>query len=408
MTKFAYTAMNAQNKSVSGSVEASSRTAAMEAISKQGLRPIGIKEDTDKKPGTINLPFLKSKVKSKDLVVFTRQLSTMVSAGVPLLRALNTLQQQSESQKLREILAAVNKDVQSGMSLGDAFSKHPESFSDIYINMVRAGEAGGILEEILKRLALQQEKSDSIRKKVKGAMTYPIVLLTITVLAFFGLMLFVVPTIGKIVKDLGGPDAELPAITQVMLGISDFMQNQWYIIIGVFVGGVILFQRYRKTPKGKSRIHHIVLKLPAIGIIIKKLAVARFARTFASLLGAGVSVLEALRVSGGAVGNLAYKEALEAAATEVKNGKQLSAVLTGNQLFPQIVPQMLAVGEETGQTDTILVKVAEFYEEEVDTMIGSISSIIEPVMIVVMGSMVGLIAASVMGPISSLSQNIKG
>lgn len=400
--------MNAQNKSVNGSIEASSRSAAMETIGKQGLRPIGLKEDTGKKPGTISLPFLKGKVKTKDLVVFTRQLSTMVSAGVPLLRALNTLQQQSESQKLREILAAINKDVQGGMSLGDAFSKHPETFSDIYVNMVRAGEAGGILDEILKRLALQQEKSESIRKKVKGAMTYPTVLLTITVIAFFGLMLFVVPTIGKIVKDLGGPDAELPAITQVMLGISGFMQNQWYIMIAVIVGAVIAFQRYRRTPKGKSRIHHIILKIPAIGIIVKKLAVARFARTFASLLGAGVSVLEALRVSGGAVGNMAFKEALEDAAKQVKNGKQLSSVLSESDLFPQIVPQMLAVGEETGQTDTILIKVAEFYEEEVDTMIGSISSIIEPVMIVIMGSMVGLIAASVMGPISSLSQNIKG
>jgi type IV pilus assembly protein PilC len=408
MTKFTYTAMNAQNKPVNGSVEASSRTAAMEAIGKQGLRPIGIKEDSGKKPGTINLPFLKSKVKSKDLVIFTRQLSTMVSAGVPLLRALNTLQQQSESKKLQEILAIVNKDVQGGMSLGDAFSKHPTIFSDIYVNMVRAGEAGGILEDILKRLALQQEKSDSIRKKVKGAMAYPSVLMIITILAFFGLMLFVVPTIGKIVKDLGGPDAELPAITQVMLSISGFMQNQWYIMIGVMVGGVILFQRYRKTPKGKSNIHHLVLKLPAVGVIVKKLAVARFARTFASLLGAGVSVLEALRVSGGAIGNMAYKEILDEAANQVKNGKQLSAVLSESNLFPQIVPQMLAVGEETGQTDTILIKVAEFYEEEVDTLIGSISSLIEPVMIVVMGSMVGLIAASVMGPISSLSQNIKG
>jgi type IV pilus assembly protein PilC len=407
MAKFTYTALNEQNKTVNGTVEAADRAAAMDLLGKQNVRPIGLKEEK-KGGGNINIPFLKKKVKSKDLVVFTRQLSTMVSAGVPLLRALTTLGQQSESEHLKEVLAAVNKDVQSGTSLGEAFGKHPEVFSDIYVNMVKAGEAGGILEDILKRLALQQEKSDSIRKKVKGAMTYPIVLLTITVVAFLGLMLFVVPTIGKIVKDLGGPDAELPAITQIMLSISGFLQNQWYILIAVIVGGVFLFNRYRATPGGKKTINHLVLKIPAIGNIIKKLAVARFARTFASLMGAGVSVLEALRVSGGAVGNAAYQDALNDAAAQVKNGKQLSAILGESDLFPQIVSQMIAVGEETGQTDTILIKVAEFYEEEVDTLIGSLSSIIEPVMIVVMGSMVGLIAASVMGPISSLSQNIKG
>jgi type IV pilus assembly protein PilC len=407
MPKFTYTALNAQNKTVTGNMEATDRAAAMQMLGKQNLKPIGLKE-ASKRAGEINLPFLKPKVKSKDLVVFTRQLSTMVSAGVPLLRALSTLQDQSESKKLQEILAIINKDVQSGMSLGDSFSKHPDVFNEIYVNMVRAGEAGGILEDILKRLALQQEKADSIRKKVKGAMTYPVVLLSITVLAFFGLMLFVVPQIGEIFTDLAGPDAELPAITQVMLGISDFMRNQWYLMIGGIAAIVFGFQRYRRTPNGRRQINHLVLKIPAIGVIISKLSVARFARTFASLLGAGVSVLEALRVTGSAIGNAAYKEELERAAQEVKNGKQLSAILGESKLFPQIVPQMLAVGEETGQTDVILVKVAEFYEEEVDTLIASISSIIEPVMIAVMGGMVGLIAASVMGPISSLSQNIQG
>jgi type IV pilus assembly protein PilC len=404
MAKFSYSAMNAQNKRMTGIVEATSRDAASKALEKQGLRPIGLKEENPKKGG---FSLFKPKVKSKDLVVFTRQLSTMVSAGVPLLRALTTMQQQSESKHFSEVLATVNKDVQGGMALGDAFGKHPEVFSEIYVNMVRAGEAGGILDDILKRLALQQEKSDSIRKKVKGAMTYPIVLMCITVLAFVGLMIFVIPQIGKIVKDLGGPDAEMPAITQAMLSISDFMINQWYVLIAVGVGGVWLFKRWVKTPAGKRKFSQILLKLPGVGTIMSKLAVARFSRTFASLLGAGVSVIEALNVSGGAVGNVVYKEALNKAADGVKNGKQLSTILAENKLFPQIVTQMLAVGEETGQTDTILIKVAEFYEEEVDTLIGSISSIIEPVMIVVMGSMVGLIAASVMGPISSLATGVQ-
>jgi type IV pilus assembly protein PilC len=193
-----------------------------------------------------------------------------------------------------------------------------------------------------------------------------------------------------------------------MLGISSFMTNQWYILIGAVVGGVFLFRRWVSTPNGKRIFNKLVLKMPAIGTVVSKLAVARFSRTFASLLGAGVSVVEALHVSGGAVGNSAYREVLDQAAEGVKNGKQLSVILGESPLFPMIVPQMLAVGEETGQTDTILIKVAEFYEEEVDTLIGSLSSILEPIMIVVMGSMVGLIAASVMGPISSLSTSIKG
>lgn len=404
MPKFTYIALTKKDARTSGVVEATSHDAAVEALSKQGLRPIGLHQENVRS----ELKLFSRKVKSKDLVVFTRQLSTMVSAGVPLLRALNTLQQQTESKKFKAVLAAVIKDVQGGSSLGDAFAKHANTFNDVYVNMVRAGEAGGILDDILKRLALQQEKSESIRKKVKGAMTYPLVLLTITLVAFVGLMVFIVPRIGQIVRDLGGPDAELPLITQVMLAISSFMTNQWYIIVAVIVGGGLLFQRWVATPAGKRQFNRLVLKIPAVGTVVSKLAVARFARTFASLLGAGVSVIEALRVSGGAVGNTIYQEALLKAAEGVKNGKQLSTILGESSLFPQIVPQMLAVGEETGQTDTILVKVAEFYEEEVDTLIGSLSSILEPVMIVVMGSMVGLIAASVMGPISSLSTNIKG
>jgi type IV pilus assembly protein PilC len=274
--------------------------------------------------------------------------------------------------------------------------------------MVKAGEAGGILDDILKRLAIQQEKNDSIRKKVKSAMTYPMVLIVITIGAFFGLMFFVIPQIGKILLDLGGPDAKLPAITVGMLAISHFMVNYWYVVIIGIGGSIAAVKWYLSTPSGRSQFHHLIIKTPAVGPIIKKVAVARFARTYASLVGAGVSILEALRVTGEAIGNDAFREALEKGANDVKSGKQLSASLAEGKMFPGIVPQMLSVGEETGQTDVILVKVADFYEEEVDAAIASISSIIEPVMIVVMGGMVGLIAVSVMGPIASLSQNIKG
>ncbi len=405
MATFTYKAISKENKQVSGTLESADRAGVLAHLSKQGLRPLVVKEGSVKKsPFSLNFG---GKVKTKDLVVFTRQLSTMVSAGVPLLRALTTLQAQAESKKFKEVLGLVNKDVQGGTSLGEAFEKYPDVFSDVFVNMVKAGEAGGILDEILKRLAVQQEKNDSIRKKVKGAMTYPVVLIVITIAAFFGLMLFVIPMIGGILKDLGGPDAKLPELTQAMLFVSDFIKERWYVVIAVVVIGSVLFQRWIKSPKGKSAFHHFVIKIPGVGTIIKKLAVARFSRTFASLLGAGVSVLEALHVTGRAVGNKAYEEAIEKAAQAVKNGKQLSETLTGNKLFPDIIPQMLAVGEETGKTDEVLIKVADFYEEEVDTAITGLSSIIEPVMIVFMGAMVGLIAASVISPISSLSENVK-
>jgi type IV pilus assembly protein PilC len=408
MASFAYIATNSENKSVNGTIDAVDKASVISALSKQGLHPISVREVGGAKKGSINISFLSSnRVKSDDIVMFTRQLSAMVSAGVPLLRALNSLQQHTESEALRKILGGVIEDVQSGSQLADALGKNPNTFSDVYVNMVRAGEAAGILDEILKRLAMQQEKNATIRKKVKSAMTYPTVLIGITVIAFFGLMIFVIPQIGKIVSDLGGPDAKLPGLTLAMLAISDFLTHYWFILFPALAGGIVLLLRYIKTPTGKSQFHHIVLKLPGIKTIVMKVAIARFARTFSALMGAGVAVLEALDVTSRAMGNVVYEEALKEAAKKVKNGDTLSSIIEQNPLFPSIVSQMLAVGEETGQTDTVLVKVADFYEEEVDTAIDGVSAIIEPVMIVIMGGMVGLIAASVMMPIAGLANQIK-
>lgn len=407
MPKFTYIATDPRGNAVNGHVDMTDRAAVLAALNKQGLRPISVKEGT----GAVNLSlnFLGgNKVKLNDLVMFTRQLSAMVSAGVPLLRALTSLETHTESPSLKRILGGIIKDVESGAPLADALEKYPNTFNDIYVNMVRAGEAAGILDDILKRLAIQQEKSASLRKKIKSAMTYPMVLVGITVIAFFGLMIFVIPQIGKIIKDMGGPDAELPLITQVMLGISSALINWWFVIIPIIVGIVYAILRFIKTPKGKRIFHELILKMPGINTLVQKIAVARFTRTFSALMGAGVAVLEALSVTARSVGNVLYEEAINEAAKDVKNGKQLSESIESNPLFPAIVAQMLSVGEETGQTDTVLVKVADFYEEEVDVAIDSVSSIIEPIMIVFMGSMVGLIAASVMLPIAGLSQSIKG
>lgn len=406
MAKFDYQAINSKGNTISGTVEANDRAAAISALARENLQPVSLKEES-KSLGSLNLNIFKNHVKNSDLVMFTRQLSTMVSAGVPLLRSLNAMQKHTESKALSAILVSVIKDVQGGATLADAMAKHPRAFSEVYVNMVRAGESAGILDEILKRLAMQQEKNASIVKKIRSAMTYPAILVVITIGAFFGLMIFVIPQIGAIIQDLGGPDAELPLLTQIMLGISSFFQNYWYIVIGVTAALIFFLNRYIRTPGGKRAFHSLLLRTPVVKNIIIKIANARFTRTFAALLGAGVSVLEALKISGRAIGNVLYEDEINRAIEEVKNGRQLSQALTESKLFPPIVSQMMAVGEETGQTDVVLVKVADFYDEEVDLVIDGLSAVIEPVMIVIMGSMVGLIAASVMGPISGIAQNIQ-
>lgn len=410
MPNFDYIATDDKMNQIRGKIEQPDRQGVIAALTKQGLRPISIREGSAKKgAGSIdwNNLFNSKRVKPDHLVIMTRQMSAMIGAGVPLMRTLTSLQKHAENPVLKEILTAVINDVQGGMPLGDALARHPETFNDIYVNMVRAGEAAGILDDILKRLAYQQEKNATIRKRVRSAMAYPLVLVGITVIAFFGLMLFVIPQIGGIMKDLGGEDAELPALTQFMLGISSLFTNYWYIIFPV-LGALLFFAiRYSRTARGKRMIDSILLKTPGMKGIVTKLAVARFARTFSALIGAGVAVLEALNVTSRAIGNTLFAEVVAESAKEVKKGKALSAVIEESELFPAIVSQMLAVGEETGQTDAVLLKVADFYEEEVDTAIEGLNSIIEPAMIVLLGGMVGLIAASVMGPIAGLAQNIQ-
>lgn len=407
--KFNYTARR-EGKTIQGSAEATDRESLIATLKRQGLQPLVVKAE-----GGNSGKKKRGKVKLKDLVVFTRQLSTMVSAGVPLTRAISTMQMQTDNKYFKTVIGGIMKDVESGIPLADAFSKYPNVFSEVYVNMVRAGEAGGILDEILKRLASQVEQDSSMRKKIKSAMTYPVVILSITVIAFFGMMLGVIPKLGKILKDLGGENAELPVYTQAMLDISAFCTGSTIIpkvpnalfILTALGFGIFFLRKYIRTPSGKYKFHMLLLRMPIVSPIITKIAIARFARTFASLMSAGVGVLDAIEVTGGAIGNKVIEKDLKDASKDVQAGKQLSEPLSNSKYFPAIVPQMLAIGEETGQMDTILIKVADFYEEEVSATLDGLTSIIEPVMIVVLGGMVGLVAASVMGPISSLSKNIQ-
>jgi len=403
MAQFSYTALDTAGKRHEGTTEADSVAAVTQLLTKQGLRPLVVKKAAG---GNDVMAFFtkRQKIKTKDLVIFTRQLATMFNAGVPLVKSLATLQNQTENPVFKKHLQEISKDVESGTSFADALEKHSKVFSPIYVNMVRAGEAGGILDEILKKLALQQEKDAKIRGKFKSAMTYPTVLIGITFAVFIALMTVVVPKIGKIVGDLSG--GNLPPLTQAMLGISHFLIGFWYIHISVVVGLIIFLTRALQTDKGKLQRDKLLLSIPAIKIIVIKMTVARFSRIFASLMTAGVSVIDSIEITSRAIGNKVIEAELMEAAKAVANGEQFSAPLSKSQYFPPIVSQMLAVGEETGQTDTVLLKVAEFYEDEVDAAVDGLSSILEPLLIVVMGGMVGLIAISVIGPISNLSNQI--
>lgn len=400
--QFTYKALTKDGNDVQGSLEATDHTAALSTLAKQGLHPLVVKAVSSTSAGKGKGGFGK-KVKTNDMVIFVRQLSTMISAGVPLARGLNTLQESPSNPYFREVLGKITKDIENGTDLGTAFAKFPRVFDDVFVNMVRAGEEGGILDDILKRLALQVEQSATIKKKVKGAMMYPIVILSVTVLAFFGIMFVLMPKIATILTDLGGPDAKLPVYTQLLLDLSSFCKN--YFVLIFLVMGLTIFGvgRYIRTPAGKYAFHSLLLKIPVVKTLITKVAIARFSRTFASLMSAGVGVLDALAVTGGAIGNKVIEAELARAAEEVRNGRQLSEILGESPHFPRIVSQMLAVGEETGKTDVVLLKVADFYEEEVSTAIDGLASIIEPVMIILLGAGVGLIAISVMGPITSLS-----
>lgn len=378
---------------------------------KQGSKPAktAAKSATSppkKKGGFLNVSIGSPKPKLKDKVIFTRQLATLINAGVPLTKSLSTLALQTESKALRDIIPQVQKSVEGGKTFADALEAFPKAFDPIFINMVRAGEAGGILDSILDRLAFQQEKDAQIRGKLKSAMTYPGVVLSITVVAFLYLMTSVIPKIGNIIQDLAGEDYTPPVYTQIMLFISDLLVNYGFYAFIVFVVTTVVFFRVIRTKKGRFVFHSILLKIPIVSQIITKVALARFARIYSALSAAGVGVLDSLQVTSEAIGNAVIQKELSGAIKAVKNGKPISEPLAQSKVFPPIVSQMIAIGEETGEIEDILNKLAGFYEEEVDRVSSSLTSIIEPIMIVILGGIIGVIALSVFGPISSITQEL--
>lgn len=406
MAAFSYSARDKDGAIQKGTLFAADRAAATASLTEKHLTPILIKEEaaaSAKGASWMDKLPLGNGVKLQEKVVFSRQFATMINAGVPIVQSLRILQEQSESKKLKTTVADVAKQVEGGATLANALAGHPDVFNNIYVNMVKAGETGGILDQVLDRLATQQEKDAEIVSKVKSAMIYPAVISVATVSAFFFLMTVIVPKLSSIFKDSG---AELPIYTKIMLAMSDFLVHSWYILLIGIVVTVVVFSRWRKTVKGQRIVDRLLLKMPVFGPILVKVNVARFARTFGSLMASGISVLDALGATKSALGSSVYRDELAVVAQKVKNGRPMSEQIRSSKNFPAIVGQMLAVGEETGKLDEILLKLATFYEAEVDTVISGITSIIEPILIIVLGGMVGFIVISVFGPISAISNSV--
>ncbi|MFN0150066.1 MAG: type II secretion system F family protein [bacterium] len=335
-------------------------------------------------------------VKTKDLAIFTRQFATMINAGLPLVQCLDTLTKQTSKPMFREVIGKVMKDVESGGTLAESLAKHKSVFQDLYVHMVAAGEAGGILDVILMRLATFLEKMDALKRKVKTAMTYPTVVMTVAIGATVFMLLFIIPTFAKMFSDFGGI---LPLPTRIVLGASNFLRNQWWLLIGTIVGSSIAFKRFVATEKGRLRVDGILLNLPAIGDILRKAAVARFTRTLGTLIASGVPILEGLNITAKTAGNMVVHNAVLATRAAISEGETIAVPLRASGVFPPMVVQMIAIGEETGALDEMLNKIADFYEDEVDSAVEALTSIIEPIMIVFMGGVVGTMVVAMYLPI---------
>ncbi len=402
MSAYAFKAIDLTGREAKGEVDAESKQHVADQLKQRGLIVVDISEKSGSKE--IKLPG-SNKVKAADLTIMTRQLATMVSSGMTILKALYVLESQTESKPLADTLTKVRKDVEAGLPLSDSLERHPKVFNPLFVAMTRAGETGGMLESSLLRVADQIESEDSLRRQVKSAMVYPAVIMSFAAIVLIALMVFLVPVFEKIFNDFGG---ELPLITKITVMISDFLTARWYIGIAGGVGIVVAFKKWKASERGHKQWDTIRLKFPfQIGKIVQKVALARWSRTLSALTTAGVPLLQALDITGKTAGNWVIEKAMGDVIENVKRGGTIAAPLKDAAIFPTMVTHMIGVGEETGALDTMLSKVADFYEDQVEAAVKSLTSILEPLMIVVVGAIVGFIVISMYMPLFKVYDQIK-
>ena len=397
---FAYKAKDSVGKQTEGTVEAADEKAALGRLRGQRLSVTEIKPAKGKagKQGKLG-----GKVDNKDVVIFSRQLSTLVSSGVPIVQGLTILSEQAEAPNFKLVLNNLRTDIEAGLSIADAMKKHPNAFTELYVAMIRAGEVGGILDTILERLSAYLESNEALKGKVKSALMYPIVVFSAAGLITIFLIVFVIP----IFKDIfAGFGAKLPFITQQLINISDFLRHYILFMIPPVGGGVWAFKKWMKTPKGERKVDEIALKLPIFGILLKKVAIAKFSRTLGTLIKSGVPILQGLETVAKTAGNKVIEEAIDGSQKSIKEGGRISDPLKKANIFPPMVIQMISVGEETGGLDTMLTKIADFYDTEVDTAVKGLTSMLEPLIMIFLGVVIGTIVIAMFMPMFSLGEMV--
>ncbi len=397
MPTFAYTARAANGDLRSATLDAPSREEAVAQLRRQRMSVVKIEQETKRKSAG-------GSIKMRDIVIFTRQFSTMINAGLPLVQALDILAKQSDNKALADVTRAVVADVESGHTVADALGKHPKAFTDLYVNMVAAGEAGGILDTILMRLATFLEKNDALVRKVKGAMTYPAVIMSVAGIAILVLLIKVIPVFQEMFGSVG---MELPLPTRVVIGASQFLQSYWWAMLIGGVGAVFALKAYYKTSAGQLNIDRLLLKFPVLGDLLRKSAVSRFTRTLGTLLSSGVSILDGLEITAKTSGNRVIQDAIMASRASIAGGDTIAAPLQKSAVFPPMVISMIAVGEQTGGLDEMLTKIADFYDEEVDAAVSVLMSLLEPIMIVFLGIVVGGMVVAMYLPIFDMMNAVQ-
>ena len=398
MPIYVWAGKNRKGRSIKGELEAADERIARIRLKKRNIEVKKLKP----KPKDLfeNISFLQPRVTNKDLVIFTRQFSTMIDAGLPLVQGLNILGEQTENKTFRNMLKRITKDVEGGSTLADALGKHPKVFDSLFVNLVAAGEVGGILDTILQRLATYIEKAEKLKTQIKGAMTYPIVVVSIAVIVIAIIMIFVIPVFQDMFASFG---KALPAPTQIVITMSDFTKKNIHFMIAGLIVFVWIFRRYRKTTSGRRHIDSILLRLPIFGDLIKKVAVARFTRTLGTMVSSGVPILDALEITAKTAGNVIVEEVINDSRSSIAEGQTIAEPLAETDIFPGMVTQMISVGESTGALDAMLEKIADFYDDEVDATVSAMTAMLEPLLMLFLGGSIGGLVIAMYLPIFQMA-----